>query len=132
RAPAARGFALLELAIASALAALAAVWAADAWVDRVEDAGARATAQWLVAVHQAMGHALARIEQHERGESAHALPPELATGPTLAGLKRLGYLDAGFPERSAWGHPLSIQVLRQAGCPGPGCRMDALVHTRVG
>ncbi|MEI2416108.1 shufflon system plasmid conjugative transfer pilus tip adhesin PilV [Orrella sp. JC864] len=130
RAP--RGFALIELTLAAALLSLAAIWAAGAWERRIEDAGAQALARWLLAIEAAARPALAQMEQHARGQAAGPLPTALSGGVTVAGLKQLGYLDAGFPERSAWNDGASIQVLQGQSCPGPACAMDLLIHTGVG
>lgn len=128
-----RGFSLLELAVAAALSALVAVWAASAWVARLDDAAAESVGTWLVALHAAAAPVVREIERAERGEAGQPLSPALTGLARLpvATLKALGHLEAGFPERSAWGAPARLELLRSQACPGAQCRIDLLLHTPV-
>ncbi len=129
---AAAGFTLVELTLVMALLSLAAVWAAGTWVQRIEDAGAQAVARWLLAVESAAEPARLALEDVERGRPGAVLPPALAGGITLAALKQAGYLDAGFPELSAWNRGLRFSVLRTGTCPGMTCGIRVLAHTDAG
>ncbi|MGB3290370.1 MAG: prepilin [Burkholderiaceae bacterium] len=126
-----RGYALLELLAATLLMTLLAVWGANALVNVMNDARARDGAVWMLSLRQAAQGYLERYAQ----TLADAQDPQALAGrgyadwaaPTLAELKADALLSAGFPERAAIGGA-TLRVLRQGVCPGPDCRVQALVH----
>ncbi|WP_332613385.1 prepilin [Achromobacter sp. ESBL13] len=111
-----------------------AIWASSQLVQRIEDAAARSTGVWLMQVRQAMAQTL---ERHfdalanggplvgEGGAPSFADP----FSPTVAELRTQAYLPADFPTRAALGFGARIHILRHDACPGPRCRLDALVYS---
>lgn len=128
------GFSLVGLALALALTSMIAIWASSQLVQRIEDAAARSTGVWLMQVRQAM---VQTLERHfdalanggplvgEGGAPSFADP----FSPTVAELRTQAYLPADFPTRAALGFGARIHILRHDACPGPRCRLDALVYS---
>lgn len=129
-----RGFAMLELIVAAIIATLLAVWAGNTLVNKINDASAQASAVWMLAVKKSV-HGY--IQRH-----AGALAQAADTGalsqegyvdwgaPTLSELKADGLLSPGFPEFVSPGAGATIRVMRRGSCPGPSCRIEALVHSK--
>lgn len=131
--PAQGGFVLIELMIAALLITLLAVWASQAWVQRLRDSEAQSLAAWMLAArHVAQSY----LDGHA-GEIAQAsLPGALGESayqdwsrPAWAELKADGMAAVDFPESGPLGLGLGMQVLRHGVCPGAACRLEALVHT---
>lgn len=129
------GFALIELAIALALSAMLLIWASNRLVHDIEDAAARASGVWLTEIKRAIDQMLLRrfdalasggVVQNPAGQTAYVNP----LAPTLGELKQQGHLPGSFPELSALGFNVDIQVLRAPACPGAGCRLDVLAYSR--
>jgi len=127
------GFALLELAVAVALAGMILIWGANRIVHQVDDAAARAGGVWLFELKRGLD---SMLRQHF-DSLAEGLPARDAEGrplyadlqaPQLAELKVHGHLPAGFPEAGAPGGGIAIRILRGADCPGAQCRLDALAY----
>ncbi len=127
-----RGYLLLELLAAMLLATLLAVWAVDAMVGRINDAAAQASAAWMLSLRDASRHYLERHGEALKSavHAADLLDKGYAdwSAPALAELRADGLLPAGFPGRAALAGA-RVRVFRSAACPGPGCRLDALVHS---
>jgi len=128
------GFALLELAIATAVTSMVVIWAASKWVQQVEDAAAQTTGVWLLEIKRAMDGMLAlHFDSFASGTAPldASGQPLYADGwaPTLSELKARGHLPTAFPERSALGLQVGIRVMPSIDCPGDRCRLDALAYT---
>jgi hypothetical protein len=130
-----RGYVLLELMLAAALAVLLAVWGTHALALALDAAAARSLAGWMLTVRQA---AQAYIERYDRELAGAADPQALAgrgyadwSAPSLAELRADGLLSRGFPELGPLGMPVSLRILRSgAACPDAGdCRIEALVYS---
>lgn len=141
-----RGFALLELAIAAVILTMGAIWMATRLSNDVQDAGARATARYLLAVK---GAGQAMMVEHFDRLAGYPLPPEseehaglpawlgqpMPLSLSVAQLRqarpdgRPGYLPADFPESPAYGEQVRLRVWREGTCPGESCRLQAIVHT---
>jgi type II secretory pathway pseudopilin PulG len=128
------GFALLELAIAVAVATLLAIWAADRLARDVEDAAERATGRWLSEVRRALDSMLARhgdllaagqVTLTESGQPPYADP----WSPTIAELKNDGHLPQAFPDAGPAGVRVLVRMARSGSCPGLACRLDALAYS---
>jgi len=129
-----RGFALLELVAAMLVATLLAVWGASLLMNRLTDASAAATAQWMMSTRHAVQ---AYLERHHAALRNAAAPSDLAhlgfgdwRNPTLAELKAAGLLSAQFPERGPQNLEVALRTVRSGGCPGEACVVEALVHAR--
>ncbi|ANN78659.1 type II secretion system protein [Bordetella flabilis] len=129
-----RGFALLELAIAVAVASLLAIWAADKLARDVEDAAQRATGRWFSEIRRALDSMLARhgdllvaghVARSEDGRPRYAD----SWSPTITELKDNGHLPQAFPLAGPAGVRASIRVARSGACPGAACRLDALAYS---
>ncbi|CAB3715434.1 MULTISPECIES: prepilin [Achromobacter] len=127
------GFSLLGMTLALALAAMAAIWASNQLVQRVEDAAARSTGTWLTQIRLALDQALsthftalAKGEPPRNGQGAPLFADPLA--PTVAELRAAGFLPGGFPDRSALGFAAQLRIARAAACPGAQCRLDGLAY----
>lgn len=120
-----RGFALLELTLAMALALLMAVWGASRWMNEATDLASRASGLWMVQVRDALAQALVR----DLGGWASGEPGVFANPlrPTLPELIRHDLLPAGFPLRAALGFGVQLWVLQPERCLRDACRLDALV-----
>lgn len=127
------GFALLELALALALTSMLLIWSADRVVHQIDDVASRAHGVWLLELKRGLDTFLTRHYE----SLADGLPPVNAQGqpiyadpfaPQLAELRAQGHLSAGFPDAGALGHGVAIRILRDAGCPDAGCRLDALAY----
>ena len=136
------GFTLIELAVVAMVITLGAVWLAGRWQNQVEDAGAEATAAYLMTVRGATQALM--VHYHEPllgqpGDPPQVVPPFLAGAwPLRLDLAHLqqalpeggpGFLPAGFPATPPLGGGVGIQLERQGSCPGPGCRLAGFVHT---
>jgi hypothetical protein len=128
-----RGFALLELAIATALASMLVIWGASRVMHEVEDATTFATGSWFLDIRQAIGGMLAT----HFDDLANGISPLDGNGrqrygnpaaPTVAELVGEGLLPAGFGQRSPLGSEANIHVVRSAGCPATSCRLDAVAY----
>lgn len=129
-----RGFSLPGLALALALGAMAAIWASNRQVQRIEDAAARATGVWLTQVRLALAQALSRhfdaLVQGKPPRSPQGAPLfARPLAPTLGELQAAGFLPAGFPARSALGFGVRLRIVRSPGCPKAPCRLDGLVYS---
>jgi len=124
-----KGVALLELAVAVAIAAMLAIWTASLLVNRAEDARAEAAGRWLLAIRSAAIDMM--LAQFDALAGIGTAPPGYADphAPTLAELRQGGHLAADFPLLSPFGQPAQVRILTGAGCPGEGCRPDVLVTT---
>lgn len=127
------GFALLELTLAVALAGMLLVWGANRLVHRIDDAAGQAAGVWMLELKRGLDNML-RQHFDSLAEGAPALgangQPLYADllAPSLAELKAHGHLPATFPENGALGASVNIRILRDARCPGEGCRLDALAY----
>nr|MBF0684794.1 prepilin-type N-terminal cleavage/methylation domain-containing protein [Pseudomonas sp.] len=141
-----RGFALLELAIAAAILTLGAIWMATRISNDVQDAGARATARYLLSVKGAVQAMMVEHFDHLAGYPppfggtpspappawlAAAMPLDLSIAqlrqPRADG--QPGYLSADFPDHPVYGEQASVRLWREGACPGEACRLQAIVHT---
>ncbi|WP_155807670.1 prepilin [Bordetella petrii] len=128
------GFALLELAIALALASMVLIWTANRLVHQADDAAGRATGVWLLELKRGLDRMLERHFDSlaegtpALGEDGLPLYGDLFA-PRLSELKAQGHLPAGFPETGAFGQDVVIRVLRDGRCPGEACRIDVLAYT---
>lgn len=141
-----RGFALLELAIAAMLLTLGAVWMASRLNNDLEDAGARATGRYLLAIKGAVQELMVEHFDLLSGYPpstgspggtaapawlAQALPLELS----VAQLKQArapgaaAYLPGDFPPAPVYGGEVRVRLWREGLCPGPACKLQAIVHT---
>lgn len=141
-----RGFALIELAIAAVILTLGAIWMATRISNDVQDAGARATARYLLSVKGAVQAMTVEHFDHLAGYP----PPPGVTAPPAApdwlfgpmpldvGIAQLrqpradgqpGYLPAHFPETPVYGDAVRVRIWREGSCPGESCRLQAIVHT---
>lgn len=131
-----RGFALAELALATALAVMVAVWGASKWMQQVEDAAATATGVWYLEIKRGLDSALLKhfdaLASHPAPDPGGAPPPPFAMplAPTLGELQRAGFLAADFPSQPPLGGGAALRVLVGAGCPGEGCRIDAVAFSQ--
>lgn len=130
-----RGYVLLELMLAAALAVLLAVWGTHALALALDAAAARSLAGWMLTVRQA---AQAYVERYDRTLAGAAGPEALAdrgyadwSAPRLAELRADGLLSRGFPDLGPLGMAVSLRILRSgASCPAADdCRIEALIHT---
>lgn len=127
------GFALLELAVALALTTMLLIWGANRLAHRADDAAARAAGVWMLELKRGLDNML-RQHFDSLAEGVPALDPNGVPlyadllAPRLAELKAHGHLPAGFPDTGAMGAGVAIRVLRDARCPGAGCRLDALAY----
>jgi len=124
-----KGVALLEMAVAAAIAAMLAIWAASLLVNRAEDARAEATGRWLLVIRSAAIDML--LTHFDALAGMGPVPAGYADlhAPSLAELRQGGYLAMGFPLLSPFGQPAQVHILTQAACPGETCRPDVLVTT---
>lgn len=138
---------MLELAIAALLLLLGAVWAASRLQNDVQDAGAQATARYLLALRGATQEMLVQHFDRLAGYPeppegyghatplpaylAHPMPLDLGVADLV--LPRAdgepGYLPADFPARPVYGGDARVRVWREGECPGEHCRLQAIVHT---
>lgn len=129
-----RGFSALGLTLALALTAMAAIWASNQQVQRIEDAAARSAGIWLTQIRQAMAGvlsahftALAKGEAPRNAQGKPLFADSLA--PAMDELRAAGFLPADFPDRSALGFAARLRIVRGPACPGDQCRLDGLVHS---
>ncbi|MBV7482371.1 prepilin [Bordetella sp. BOR01] len=124
---------MLELAVAVAVASMILIWGANRLVHQVDDAAGRAAGVWMLELKRGLDNVL---RQHF-DSLAEGVPARDGSGlplyadlfaPQLAELKAHGHLPAGFPETGALGGGVAIRILRDARCPGAGCRLDALAY----
>jgi len=127
-----QGFALLELAVAAALATLLVVWAAQSGVHRVNDLRAQSLAVWMASAQRAMQRYLqvhgAALRQSAGASELVAQGFANGSRPTLDELRTQGFLNQGFPLGHALVSGLNLLVLRSGECPGSACRLEALVY----
>ncbi len=132
-----RGVMLLQASIVLMLALLGSVWAGSRLMRDAADAQAEATGTYLLAIKGALDAAIAaNFHAYANGsEVADASgTPRFAdaTAPTLSELRNLGHLPPGFADTTPAGQAVQIRIRRDAvRCPGVGCRIDGLVHTRT-
>lgn len=129
-----KGFAILELMIAAIILTLLAVWASNTLVNRINDASAQASAAWMLAVNKSV-HGYIRRHAGAMAQAQHsgALQPEGYadwSAPELFELKADGLLSRGFPESVSRGGGVSIRLIRDGVCPGPTCRLEALMYSK--
>lgn len=128
-----KGFALLELVVVALLATLLAVWASGTLVYRMDEVKAQAGAAWMLTVRQSVQRYIQRYAEYIASADADAVLAQRGytnwATPTLAQLKADSLLPTAFPERVSPGDGASVQVLRSGACPGPDCRIQALVYS---
>lgn len=142
RARRAGGFTLLELSVVALLLTLAAAWLAGRWQNQVEDAGAEATANYLMMVRGATQALMVHYFEPLLGYAAGPAPalPVFLQGawPQQFGVAELqqaladgepGFLAPGFPAVPPLGEAVRVRLWREGTCPGSGCRLLAVVHT---
>ena len=129
-----RGFVLIELALAGLILALLSVWAAHAWAQRVRDLQAQSLAVWMTVAHEA---ARAYLRRHGPALALADGPGALAhegfddwSAPGWDELRAAGLVPSGWLEAGPLGQSAGLRILRSQVCPGPACRLTALVHTR--
>ena len=129
-----QGFVLFEMLLGAIAAVLIAVWASQAVINRVNDAGAQQTARWMLMIRDGV-HAY--LETHGVQLRHAVVPADLQaqgyqdwTAPRLSELKANGLLAAGFPERMRLIEGVHVTVSREGACPGEDCRIAALIHSR--
>jgi prepilin-type N-terminal cleavage/methylation domain-containing protein len=126
-----RGFALVELAIAIALSALVAMYAASALVRESEESLAQGSATYILQVADAVQRHLL-VHHHELAQGLDVPGTANDLQPTLAELRALGRLPGAFPIQPGslpTRQDLRIDVLRNAACPGSDCVLTGLVCT---
>src|SRR5690606_31889564 len=135
------------LAMAAVIRTLGAIWMATRISNDGQDAGARATARYLLSVK---GAVQAMTVEHFDHLAGYPLPPSGVTPPSVTpdwllgpmpldvGIEQLrqlradgqpGYLAADFPEAPVYGDAVRVRIWREGGCPGESCRLQAIVHT---
>lgn len=135
-----RGFMLAELAIGAALLTLGAIWMASRLTAEAQDAGARATASYMLTVRGAVQKLLVQYFDYLTLEDETVTPPTYLTRPmpldigvadltAPAGPGVSGFLEPGFPQRPPYGGEVRIRIWRDGACPGHDCQIRALVHT---
>jgi hypothetical protein len=127
------GFALLELAVATALASMLVIWGASRVMHEVEDATTFATGSWLMDIRQAVAGMLAT----HFDDFANGVSPLDPSGrqryanpllPTVPELIAEGLLPTGFGQHSPLGPTAIVRVMPSAGCPATSCRLDAVAY----
>jgi hypothetical protein len=130
-----RGQGFFELMLAAIVATLLAVWGAGVLVSRMNEAAAQSSAVWMLSVRHALHSYLERYGPLiAHAEDQAALSPQGYADwstPELHELKADALLSSSFPERVLPGGGASIKVLRQGACPGPGCHVEGLVHSKL-
>lgn len=125
-----RGFALVELMIAISLSALLAVYAAGELRYKSEETIAEGAATYLAAsAAAAQSYVITNFNQLANGTDVPGVAADLA--PTVAELKTLGRLNAGFPDGPGMvpgSLTLGITIQRQ-NCPGTNCLLTVLACT---
>jgi len=127
-----QGFALIELIAGVLLATLLAVWAASTLVNAMNDARAQDGAVWMLSLRNSAQGYLERyasplaLAEHPQALGVQGYADWAA--PSIAELKADALLSPGFPERTAIGGA-TLRILRDGLCPGPDCRVQALVHS---
>lgn len=128
-----RGFLLVELMVAAAVALLLAVWMTHEWAQRTRDLQAQALAVWMRPVQRAAQDYLARhraaLSDATQEASLAALGYANWRQPRLEELRADQLLPADWPATGPLGQTLGLLVLRDGICPGATCRVRALVHT---
>ncbi|MFT0547999.1 prepilin-type N-terminal cleavage/methylation domain-containing protein [Allopusillimonas ginsengisoli] len=154
-----RGFALLELLVATLVATLLAVWGAGRLAEAAHESGAQAAAVWMMSVRDGVAGYLDRY-----GDALHAAIRYDAlaefgyadwAAPTLAELEADGLLSRGFPmlgpmgarqvtvgtvnapgtsgrstSNSSNGTGAYVRLFRNPGCAGASCSLHAVVYAR--
>lgn len=142
-----QGFALVELAIAAVILTLGAIWMATRISNDVQDAGAQATARYLLSVK---GAAQAMMVEHFDHLAGYPPPPPGVASPPVTpdwllgpmpldvGIAQLrlrradgqpGFLPVDFPDAPVYGDEARVRLWREGTCPGESCRLQAIVHT---
>lgn len=128
-----RGFALLELIVAALISTLLAVWAANMWVNRINDSVAQSSATWMRTAKAAVAHYLSlhgsAIRMAEDGTALISAGYANWARPTVSELINQSMLPQGFPAQFASGPALALQILRSGTCPGADCDLQALIYT---
>jgi len=127
----ARGFALLELIVAMALASLLALWGGSFWMQQAEDAAAQSSGVWLLTLKKAVDQMLVRqadllvgIVQAEPNGSGY----RDIWRPTISELIAAGHLSKGFPMKPPVGYEARVRIFAPEGaCLTRGCKIEALV-----
>jgi hypothetical protein len=127
-----QGAALIELAMALALAILIASWAAQGVVHRFNDAQAQAAAVWMRTLHKA---ALSYVGRHAPGIQMASAPSDLAAegyadwrAPKVEELMDAGLVPSGFPTVNGLAGEARVAVWTRGNCPGSDCIVEALVY----
>ncbi|GAA5233806.1 hypothetical protein FOZ76_07050 [Verticiella sediminum] len=131
-----RGYLLVEVAIAAMLLAMGAVWYASASADATRDAGAQSTGRLLLVARGALQRLMVEHYDWLLGYEGAAEPPDWLAQPLPLDVDAApllqaedAVLEAGEPRRPAYGASLRIRLWREHECPGPACRLRALVYT---
>lgn len=128
------GAALLELALAALLSVLGAAWLAQSYVAQLEEARVQSSAEWMRA---ARGAVAAYLQGH--GKAMAAAPSEASPAvdgyarwarPTMAELRGQGLLPDTVPAAPELLGGVQVVVRRSGQCPGPACRLDALLYSQ--
>lgn len=126
-----RGFILLELLIGVLILTLLAVWGATTLVRRLDETAAQASAVWMLSARAATQAYIQRYgtvliqENASVAMASHGYADWAA--PRLEELKADGLLSAGFPTRNNQVGGVAVEILRQGNCPGPECRLAAVI-----
>ncbi|HEU0230576.1 MAG TPA: shufflon system plasmid conjugative transfer pilus tip adhesin PilV [Burkholderiaceae bacterium] len=126
-----RGFALLELVVAALITTLLAVWGANAWVHRLDEANAHAMAAWMLAAREGVQayihrHGISMAQMDAGGTESVPGFQDWRT-PTVPELKGAGLLADGFPEAGPGGLRVAVRILSGKNCPGSDCSLEALI-----
>lgn len=124
------GFTLIELAIAASVLTVITVMAAGKLVQEINDAAAVATGAYLLTLKGAMDSYLVNNYDPLAGQPGTSVADvSIALAPTLVELRRLGFLQPGFPDRTPFNQRVAVRIERSGQCPGAQCRLDALIYT---
>lgn len=155
-----KGFALLELMVATMLATLLAIWGAGRLADAAHESGVQASAAWMLSVRDGVAAYLDRYADTLYG----TFPADALAGagyadwaaPTLAELQADGLLPRGFPimgpmamrpalpgsagvvanddvsasHASRGAAGAYVRLFRNEACAGVSCRLNAMVYSR--
>ncbi|MHA3902957.1 hypothetical protein ACTPOE_05130 [Castellaniella sp. WN] len=129
-----RGALLLEFMIAAALGLALTIWAGQEWAQRARTLQARSLAAWMGVARDAAEAFLA----HHAADLASAGDADVLAGqgyadwtaPRWDELRAAGLLAGGWQAAGPLRRTLGLRVVREGECPGPSCRVWALVHAR--
>lgn len=138
-----RGFTLIEFLFVLALGLIASIYLWQSRTTAFQESQARATAQYLLSVREAVVAALIRHEAAFSLTDVSSAPsgiyesaPSWArfTGESISigikDLKNAKLLSNTFPDAPPLGRSAVIRFMREPGlCPGIGCQVEAFVYT---